>query len=341
MSEAPVQEISARAFVPVLSTDEIEKIPFIIKNVIENVNFIEDLSVIQSVANYKGLSIPLYESIRKFCSIARITPESAIVIATKANISEYFSSISTLIRIINNSLKSTSNTHSYIPNSLESIVNNCKSILKVLNVNLYNPLTLTALQEYKILAYQKYKANASKADLDNMPILNKIKSKIEYLGSRISLTSDVERKDEFPFIAVIGPSFMGKTQLAFTLARTHPVLYFNFIVGESRQSVYKVFERISSELESCLSDDLKKVNGRDNFGAALSVIMHYLNKNIRYKSLSFIYALLERAAAFDFNDPNAEWMDFYLECGPLAYSEMTFAEYYQKISKPKLFTLGI
>lgn len=339
MSEASFQEKRSSALFPIATIDEIEKLTKIVEKGIQNVKFIKDNKVRRCFSNCVRLLSPLKESIRKFCSIARLTPESEIVETTKANLSEYLFLIPSSISSINESLKSASNSYVDVVDDLDSILNDCKYILEALNVYLFDRFTFDTLQEDTIIAYQKYKSNASRADLDNMHILNKIKSKIELLGRRRLLTP-IYGQDDFPFIAIVGPSFMGKTQLAFTLARTHPVLYFNFMKGESRQHVYKSFEPISTELESCLSDDLKKINGRDNCGAALSIILRDVNENIKYKSLGLIYALLEKASSFNFNGSNVEWMSFYLECGPFAYSEMTFKEYYKKTSKSNLLLLG-
>jgi hypothetical protein len=58
------------------------------------------------------------------------------------------------------------------------------------------------------------------------------------------------------YSAIIGPSFMGKSQFSFILARIHPVFYFNFFrEPEDPQKIYSCFNSYSVELFNILSLD--------------------------------------------------------------------------------------
>ena len=53
---------------------------------------------------------------------------------------------------------------------------------------------------------------------------------------------------------------MGKTQFAFTLSRTNPVFYVNFVNCPNMQVVYKNFISISNCFIETIQNDLKTLN---------------------------------------------------------------------------------
>ena len=340
MNEAPSSdEGTVRNIFPVASIDDIVKIPNIIREILADIDRVEDIAaVFKHATECEQLLTLITDPIENFAHIARIAPDSEIIKKIQANLSNNLSSISSMKRKIDLLLKS--NSHSLITIGLMNIIESCENILQNFNVNLYNPPDTGqtfVFDEDTLQAFDKYRSISKKiGDAENMPILEKIKSRIELLGKKRSAYVFALEEFVYPFIAIIGPSFMGKTQLAFNIARTNPVLYMNFKKGGSRQHVYRRFLPISNELGSCLSDDLKKIQGRDDYGVAMSIILSDKNIGIKFKSVGFIFALLERASTFDFNVEDADWMDFYVKSGPLVYSALTLNEYYERIGKNRV-----
>lgn len=64
------------------------------------------------------------------------------------------------------------------------------------------------------------------------------------------------------YTSIVGPSFMGKTQFAFSLARLCPVFYVNFLLATDTQSIYKAFFSISDAFRKCLRDDIRKLEDK-------------------------------------------------------------------------------
>ena len=96
------------------------------------------------------------------------------------------------------------------------------------------------------------------------------------------------------YTAIIGPSFMGKTQTAFTLSCLINVIYVNFIPTVSKfsnnesQPIYMLFEGISRLLKKAIQRDelkLKKAE-LDKTAEELKV------SNISFQTLGLIYLLL-------------------------------------------------
>ena len=146
----------------------------------------------------------------------------------------------------------------------------------------------------------------------------------------------VPNKSQFPFIAIIGPSYMGKTQLSFDLAKSNPVIYFNFCTNSSTQKIYSAFDDVSNEMSNCLEADSHLIKGPSDFGPSTGTLLDSKNRTVCYKSLGFLLSLLEYASVFDFNDSDASWMDRYVNSGPLVYSEITIQEFYKKIGINKI-----
>ena len=104
-----------------------------------------------------------------------------------------------------------------------NIIKNCENILQTLNLNLYNPPDTRQFDEDTLQAFDKYRSISKRiGEAETMPIFEKIKSRIELLGKKRSANVFALGEFVYTFIAIIGPSFMGKTQLAFNIARTNP-----------------------------------------------------------------------------------------------------------------------
>ena len=91
--------------------------------------------------------------------------------------------------------------------------------------------------------------------------ISEIKTELQSLR----LTSDMNLPSIY--MAIVGPSYMGKTQSAFTLAHLMTVFYVNLLVAidenvniESSQEIYAPFEVISGIFKKCLILDFSKKN---------------------------------------------------------------------------------
>lgn len=137
-------------------------------------------------------------------------------------------------------------------------------------------------------------------------------------------------RSDFPFVAVVGPSFMGKTQLAVSLAQTQIVVYYN--PSNNKQPIYSNFDAISSELDNLLRSDLcvfkfKRIN--------------YFKKdhrNTKFSTLGLLLALFETCAEFDF--AQSSWMEFYSKIPSIAYTKLSPTEFVEKYSNLNLFFIN-
>ena len=152
-----------------------------------------------------------------------------------------------------------------------------------------------------------------------------------FLRAIESNISSYQRRTERPFSAIIGPSFMGKTQMAFILAAfKYPVLYFNFSASESDQNVYRNFSEISKYMYRCLLEDLRIFfpGFKDYISPATSELLELEAETNQYKSLGFIYALIERASKFNFDEN--PWLLEYYKLEPIYYESMCINDFNAK-----------
>ena len=178
------------------------------------------------------------------------------------------------------------------------------------------------------------------ASSSDSAILENIQSIIDDISKpmrrNIELNSGTVSFEGVPFIAVVGPSFMGKSQLAFTLSASQPVIYLNPTSG---QNVYCSFLPISQKMYSLLSEDLLKLPlGQDTEFVDVELLLRdagYKNRQIPFKSLGFLFALIEKAILFDgFDSDKSEkyWFDEYTEISYLKYSDLSIVEFIAKFS---------
>lgn len=132
------------------------------------------------------------------------------------------------------------------------------------------------------------------------------------------------------YAAIVGPSSMGKTQLAFILAVDRPVFYINFADGCGLQEIYKVFHRLSDHIREVLKSDaealiklkaekdvttMKKKEPETDADYDSYFESKFLseNKNFRLKIIGFIWKMVEYSTEFDFESSNGEWFNHYLK----------------------------
>ena len=102
------------------------------------------------------------------------------------------------------------------------------------------------------------------------------------------------------YAAIIGPSFMGKTQTAFTLSHCMTVLYMNLIIGSNtdseelgdNQKIYQAFYSFSKILNSIIDDDIKDIQDVEgNINA--SDFDKDAQQKIPFKILGLIFVIIK------------------------------------------------
>ena len=170
---------------------------------------------------------------------------------------------------------------------------------------------------------------------------------------------------ERTFIALIAPSFAGKTQSAFVMRNVRP-LYFALDFDAGSQRVYQNFESLSKELiENASSIDLKNLKGTDMYKELYAEIdkesvkrVKSDNKNMeilpdrpqinnrilsaesllksfrtmKFRSLGFIKALIQKAES-KFQQENDNWMRFFSQMDDFYYSAVSLDEFNDFFSK--------
>lgn len=132
----------------------------------------------------------------------------------------------------------------------------------------------------------------------------------------------------YSFASIVGPSLMGKTQFAFSLARKYKVFYVNFSGKQDQQEVYQAFDSMSSEIISILYDDCSRLR-RLRVELDSHVLASPRVFNLKMKIIGFLWYLIEYSMIYD---GNTEWFDFYLKPRKFQYSSMSISEYLSKLS---------
>ena len=181
------------------------------------------------------------------------------------------------------------------------------------------------------LQFQKYLDIAKYTDL-NDPLF------IELTDGICELTDSVYNPEIQPmapqvisYASIVGPSYMGKTQFAFSLARFCPVFYANFASPENIQDVYQAFSEISTIFIKCLSKDVKTLG---KIGLNSGDILQKAD-GLKLRTIGFLWYLIEHSTGFRGFDQGAapsdsEWFKHYLEKREVKYEKMSYRSYLQK-----------
>ena len=154
------------------------------------------------------------------------------------------------------------------------------------------PLNEMLKTDYKeILESVKNYLNIGYALKDEI-IIEKLKTELSKLNANASVASY--------YAAIIGPSFMGKTQTAFTLNHRMTVIYINLLIGSNtnseelgtNQNIYKAFFSFSKFLNDIIDDDIKDIkDSGGNINA--SNFDQQAQQKIPLKTLGMIFVLLK------------------------------------------------
>jgi hypothetical protein len=136
------------------------------------------------------------------------------------------------------------------------------------------------------------------------------------------------------YSAIIGPSFMGKTQFSFILARIHPVFYFNFFLDrENSQDIYSCFSSYSKEILKVITMDteiLSKIVKMSRLSESENL---FLQEDLKLFTIGFIWSLIEHSMKFDFSKNDGKWFNHYLENREVSYTALSLNEFYDKMGK--------
>ena len=134
------------------------------------------------------------------------------------------------------------------------------------------------------------------------------------------------------FASIVGPSLMGKTQFAFSLAQICPVFYVNFSSSFLMQKIYKALRSVSSAFTNCLANDvamLKKNKRKFRFDS------DYLARRaleIKLQTIGLIWEFVMYSTEFKFNG-TSEWFEYYVRARSINLKMMSIQNYLQKLSK--------
>ena len=139
---------------------------------------------------------------------------------------------------------------------------------------------------------------------------------------------DPDRRQVYSFASIVGPSLMGKTQFAFSLARAFPVFYVNFAPAEFLQNIYEAFNSISSSFKDCLLNDVKLL---DNIGIRYdSDCLVDVAREIKLETIGLLWEFVKYSTEFD---NRCDWFKFYVSSRTVNLEKFSVKDYLQKLSK--------
>ena len=312
-----------------------------VKNISNAQNMIPELD---SLVNAANRFFKIYDEIVE----CRESFNPTILKAYHETVSVCFESNLTPLTQLNKVCKNIVNTNSVsdemiqdlitlIPNLsiMFNILNNLHTILHSTRAN--PPQTLTyevaAIEETGFVAdaFLQYIAIAKYTD-ENESVFKSISSEIR------KITEEVYAKQirpNFPetstFATITGPSLMGKTQFAFSLARFSPVFYVNFASESDSQEIYKAFAKMSFIFIICLKNDVETLKkAKVELGAGS---LKEDGLNIKLETVGLLWQLVDYSTEFEF-DGSAEWFEHYLAARSIKFEKMSIYEYLKKLGKP-------
>ena len=228
----------------------------------------------------------------------------------------------------------------------------CKNLLTSLSLNQINfQNTLTPVQaqistevssenikissmicsEEEINDFNQYIQIAKYNDL-NEGIFNNIYSEINSLTQKFYLNEIISASPSVhSFASIVGPSLMGKTQFAFSLAQFHPVFYVNFAQISDLQNIYQAFSSISSTFKTCLLHDIetlecKKIQTESDHLADVG-------REIKLETIGLLWYFVKKSTEFEF-DGTSEWFEYYVKERTIQLEKLSICDYLEKLSKP-------
>lgn len=191
----------------------------------------------------------------------------------------------------------------------------CKPALKFLQSTRREDLEMSVLDDY---------LNVGSELLDNVYTVL-LENEIGRLHSEAGIFS--------PYLTIVGPSFMGKTQVAFTLSHKISVYYFNFLnllPGNDgptpQQPIYSLFRPITDLIARCIEMDRahRDFKSLTNNADDLSKIGYPM------KTLGFLYVLMSMKALGRYTNARNWLMDF-VNLEGIMIPSLTISKFKEKI----------
>ena len=112
--------------------------------------------------------------------------------------------------------------------------------------------------------FDKYQQIAKYTNIETPEFRTISKGITDIVGEFYNHAIDATIANVRHYASIVGPSLMGKTQFAFTLAGAFKLFYVNFSPrGVNQQDVYKAFDKMSFKITSIVRGDLAKLgNGK-------------------------------------------------------------------------------
>ena len=158
--------------------------------------------------------------------------------------------------------------------------------------------------------------------IKNAPEIQAIKTEL--------LTLEIGAAIPSIYVAIVGPSLMGKTQTAFALSHSLNLLYVNLTVLYSEyeisatQPIYSPFAKISNIFSDCLRKDMEMI--KSSFSAAV------LRIGGPFLTLGLIYHLicLEKPSSVE------EWVLQYINISYVSVTKLTVSQFNQQIQSKNI-----
>ena len=134
------------------------------------------------------------------------------------------------------------------------------------------------------------------------------------------------------FASIVGPSLMGKTQFAFSLAQICPVFYVNFSSSFLMQKIYKALRSVSSAFTNCLANDVAMLKNNKRKFRFDSDYLARRALEIKLQTIGLIWEFVMYSTEFKFNG-TSEWFEYYVRARSINLKMMSIQNYLQKLSK--------
>ena len=134
----------------------------------------------------------------------------------------------------------------------------------------------------------------------------------------------------YSYASIVGPSLMGKTQFAFSLARVSPVFYVNFAPPELMQNIYGAFYNISSAFTNCLFHDVDALRSLNLSLDSDCLIL--LARDTKLETIGLLWEFVMYSTEFEF-DGTIEWFEYYVGARQVNFEKMSVYDYLQNLSK--------
>ena len=134
------------------------------------------------------------------------------------------------------------------------------------------------------------------------------------------------------FASIVGPSLMGKTQFAFSLARAFPVFYVNFSTSYFMQTIYQALKSTSQAFIRCLSKDVATFTNNYEDTRFDSVFLAVSALDIELETIGLLWEFVKYSTEFEF-DGTSEWFEYYVSTRIINLEKMSMKNYLKNLSK--------